>query len=76
MSRDPGIEMHCNGMDTAKLMLSCSTYGCRFSIGRAQCSSTLKAQLPGLKKAIPEAQYIAVPKVPVKFCVPELGRTL
>jgi hypothetical protein len=33
-------------------------------------------QLPGLKMAMPDAQYMAVPKVPEKPCAPVVGRTL
>ena len=31
-------------------------------------------QLPGLKMAIPDAQYMAVPKVPVNACAPVVGQ--
>lgn len=33
-------------------------------------------QLPGLKMAMPEAQYMALPKVPVKLWAPVAGKTL
>src|SRR5665647_941727 len=43
MSRKPCIEMHCEDIATAGLLLSHGVNGCGFSIGRAQCNSAAQS---------------------------------